>query len=231
MEKRKVYLSSTFKDLEPYRELVINKFESEFSESFELCRIMEYMYDNGRSIPPIDECIQEVKESDIYLLILGNRVGSYPKNFDKTYTELEYETALSMKNEKFIFRFINTDFKNAECDDVNKYQEIKSMLSDLRPHTFKDLTTFENRFLTCMSVLLQQPVKSLNQRKFYIVFSSIITLIGLILTYIMYVSTIDYEHNIAVTSLVPLLFSCIVLYILKDILFPSTMSTSKTYKS
>lgn len=230
MTKRKVYLSSTFKDLESYRALVIKKFESEFSNSFELCRIMEYMYDTGRNIPPIDECLEEVKESDIYLLILGNRVGSIPPNSDKTYTELEYDTALSMRDEKFIFRFVNTDFKTAECDDLTRYEKVKAMLSELRPQEFKDLTTFENRFLTCMSVLLQQPVKSLNQRNFYIVFASIIGTIGLISTYITYVFTEDYKYNLAVTSLVPLLFSCIILYILKDILFPSTMSTSKHKK-
>ncbi|TDD93606.1 DUF4062 domain-containing protein [Flavobacterium cellulosilyticum] len=228
MEKRKVYLSSTFKDLESYRTLVIKKFESEFSESFELCRVMEYMYDNGKSIPSIEECIEEVKESDIYLLILGNRIGSYPPNSDKTYTELEYETALSMRDEKFIFRFVNTNFKKTECEDENKYQKIKSMLSELRPQEFKNLSTFENRFLTCMSVLLQQPVKSQNQRNFYIIFSIIIGLIGAITTYITYTSTIDFDYNIAVTSLVPLIFSCIILFILKDILFPTTMSTSKT---
>lgn len=223
MERRKVYLSSTFEDLEPYRELVIKKFESEFSESFELCRVMEYMYDNGRNIPAIDECIQEVKNSDIYLLILGNRIGSCPKDSDKTYTELEYEAALSMKNEKFIFRFINTNFKKEQCDNHEKYEKLKSMLTELRPYTFKDLTTFENRFLTCVSVLLQQPVKSLNQRKFYITFSFIVVLIGIITTFITY----NYTSNFAITAVVPLLFSCIILYILKDILFPTTMSTSK----
>jgi hypothetical protein len=224
MEKRRVYLSSTFKDLEPYRALVIKKIESEFSESFELCRVMEYMYETGKSIPPIDECIQEVKESDIYLLILGNRVGSCPPNNpDKTYTELEYETALSMKDQKRIFRFVNTNFKKDDCDDQNKYQKLKSLLIELRPQEFKDLTTFENRFLTCMSVLLQQPVKSLNQRKFYMVFSFVVGLIGIITTYITY----TYTQDIAITSLVPLLFICIILYILKDIFFPTTMSTSK----
>jgi len=228
MAKRKVYLSSTFKDLESYRALVIKKFESEFSNSFELCRIMEYMYDDGRSIPPLEECLDEVKESDIYLLILGNRVGSLPPNSDKTYTELEYDTALAMRENKFIFRFVNTDFKTAECDDLSRYQKIKARISELRPQEFKDITTFENRFLTCMSVLLQQPVKSLNQRNFYILFASIIGVIGLVTTYITYSFTKDYEHNLAFTSLVPLLFSCIILYILKDILFPSTMSTSKT---
>lgn len=223
MEKRKVYLSSTFKDLEPYRKLVINKFESEFSESFELCRIMEYMYENGKSIPPIDECINEVKKSDIFLLIIGDSAGSYPKNSQKTYTELEYETAISMKNEKLIFQFVKTNLKVGALENESKFQQLKSMLNESRPYTFKDLITFENRFLTCVSVLLQQPVKSLNQRKFYLVFSSIISLIAVLITILTY----TYTQNITMTLLVPLLFSCIILYILKDIFFPTSMSTSK----
>lgn len=224
MAKRKVYLSSTFKDLEEYRALIIRKFEIEFSESFELCRIMEYMYDNGRSIPPLQECIEEVKQSDVYLLILGNRVGSIPPNSDKTYTEHEYEMALAMKDEKYIFRFVNANFKEKECDDLSRYQKIKAKLSELRPQEFNNITTFENRFLTCMSVLLQQPLKSLSQRKFYIILASIIGLIGIISSILTY----EYTQNILMTALVPLLFSCIILFILKNILFPTTMSTFKS---
>lgn len=227
MTKRKVYLSSTFKDLEPYRELVIRKFESEFSESFELCKIMEYMYEDGTSTPPLDECINEVKESDIYLLILGNRVGSLPPNSDKTYTEIEYETALSMKDEKYIFRFVNTNFKKNECDDEDRYMKIKAKISELRPQEFKNITSFENRFLTCMSVLLQKPVKSLNQRNFYIIMAVIVGVIMIITTYLTYIFTKDLKSNLVITLLVPLLFSCIILFILKNILFPSTMSTYK----
>ena len=41
-------------------------------------------------------CLQMIAskwDSDIYFMILGNKVGSYPPNEKRTYTEIEYDTA------------------------------------------------------------------------------------------------------------------------------------------
>lgn len=226
MTKSKVYISSTFKDLESFRGLVIKEFESEFSESFELSRIMEYMYDNGKNVPFVEDCLNEVKESDVYLLILGNRVGTNVPNSDKTYTELEYETAL--KNGKRVFRFINKNFVQTDCDNIEKYNAFKLKLQGLPAHEYSDLQSFENKFLKCMSYLLQQPIgNSTNDRKFYILLATILGAIAIIASYITYSLTKESEYNILITLLIPLLFSCIILYVLKNIIFPTAMTTFK----
>lgn len=226
MLKNKVYISSTFRDLKPFRELIEKGIENEFSEVFELSKIMEHMYDTGKSVPFVDDCLEEVKESDVYLLILGDRVGSNPPNSDKTYTELEYETAI--QNGKRVFRFVNKNFNPAECDNIEKYKTFKSKLEGLPSHEYSDLQTFENKFLKCMSYLLQQPLANgNNDRKFYYILAGILGLIALITTFITYAYTKDSAYNLAITALIPLLFSCIILYVLKNILFPTAMSTYK----
>lgn len=225
MSRSKVYISSTFKDLESYRKLIEDSIEREFSVAFELSKIMEHMFDDGNSTPFIEDCVDEVKQSDVYLLILGNRIGSVPPSSTKTYTEIEYETAL--QNEKRVFRFVNKNFKKEECDDVEKYNAFKSKLEGLPYHEFSDIQSFENKFLRCMSYLLQEPRTKANDRKFYYILAAILGLITVVVTYVTYSITKDFEYALGITLLVPLLFSCIILYTLKNVLFPTALTTIK----
>lgn len=229
MGKSKVYLSSTFRDLEEHREFVVDKINRELRDSFELCQVMECMYDDGRNRLIIDDCLNEVRKSDIYFLIVGNRVGTKVPSRDKTYTEMEYETA--MAEEKRIFRFLKTDFNEAECDDVEKYKAFKSQLNGHYIQEFKDYNSFEKVFLTCLSVLLMDhAVKTGNSRSFYYVLAVLIGAIMIICTLLTYRYTRGQSEGLLLTSLVPLLFGCIILFTLKDILFPTTVSNYKLGK-
>ncbi len=96
MAKYKVYISSTYRDLMDYREKVIGFFRKKsVEENFELVSMEGYVADD---IVPSVECINDVENCDIYILILANRYGYIPVDKEKnpnefSITELEYEAA------------------------------------------------------------------------------------------------------------------------------------------
>jgi len=225
LQKQKVYVSSTFKDLEEYRRMVINEFEGPFSREFELSQIMERMYDTGRNIPFVETCRQEVLDSDVYLLILGNRIGSYPPGSAKTYTEHEYDTAL--ESGKLIFRFVNKNFNAAECDDEQRFRQFRERMNGLPVHEFTDQSSFENKLLRCLGYLAELSIS--NQRRFYITLAVLVGLIGvaaaLAAPYLLSGFSLVFISGFVLLTL--LIFSCIALFALKYIIFPSTLSTLK----
>lgn len=202
-------------------------FEQQFSEAFELGRIMENMFDTGQSAPFLKDCLEEVEDSEVYLLILGDKVGTVPPGQTKTYTELEYEAAL--KGERRIFRFVKANFDSTACDNVEEYNQFKRRFEGLPVHNYTDKQSFENKFLLCMSYLLQQPLVNTGERKFYYVLAGIIGTIGVLATALAYYLTreLDRPVHLCFTAVVPLLFACIVLFVLKNVLFPKTLSTVK----
>src|SRR6266542_682110 len=81
MAKYKVYISSTYRDLMDYREKVIGFFRKKsVEENFELVSMEGYVADD---IVPSVECINDVENCDIYILILANRYGYIPVDKEK----------------------------------------------------------------------------------------------------------------------------------------------------
>src|SRR5690606_15620552 len=56
----------------------------------------------AQSTDSLTACLEKVKESDIYILILGGRYGWQPEN-KESITELEYQTALACKLSILVF--------------------------------------------------------------------------------------------------------------------------------
>ncbi|HII93557.1 MAG TPA: DUF4062 domain-containing protein, partial [Methanosarcina sp.] len=93
----RVFVSSTFKDLEECRKKV----------SFELRRMdhedvaMEYFV--AEDVRPLDKCLKAVVSSDLYIGIFAWRYGYIPDGYDKSMTELEYRKAVETGKDCLIF--------------------------------------------------------------------------------------------------------------------------------
>jgi Leucine-rich repeat (LRR) protein len=148
MPKWKVYISSTFKDLKDFRSLVINLFQKQLENNFELTRIMEWMYDEGGLTPFVNDCKKSVKNCDIYIIILGNKVGSSPPKEKRTYTEIEMDTAI--EEEKDIFCLRLATFDENEIENKAKHTEILNKFAGKPVHVFTDLKELENCIYTCL---------------------------------------------------------------------------------
>lgn len=72
------------------------------------------------SHPPLVECITHVKNSNFFILLLGDEYGSIPNGHDKSYTHLEYEEAYKNELETRILVFcIGESYKNNQINYSN----------------------------------------------------------------------------------------------------------------
>ncbi len=95
--RKTIFVSSTFRDLASHRKAVWGLLE-EFDVSV---RGMEEF--GARTETPLDTCIVEVEQSDIYVGIIAFRLGSLEEGTGKSYTQLEYERAQGLSKETLIY--------------------------------------------------------------------------------------------------------------------------------
>jgi len=123
MSKLKLYISSTFIDLEDVRKKILDHIHFRLPEYFEFTEVMEMMRGDGANRMDIDICLANVMDADVYILLTGARYGSFPPRYknrqgkiieneaEKSYTELEYDAACENFTHKLyhIYKFELTD--------------------------------------------------------------------------------------------------------------------------
>jgi len=135
--KTKVFISSTFSDLEKYRTHIW-----EFFKSVDLkITGMENFGSNKRRA--IETCLKEVEDCDIYVGIIGYRYGSIDEDSLKSFTQLEYEEAKRLNKEILIYLmheraltfpvFVDT---GESADRLKKFKE--TLLSEHTVSHFKE---------------------------------------------------------------------------------------------
>jgi len=125
---RTVFVSSTFVDLQPHRKAIW-----EMLRTFDVTvRGMEQF--GARTETPLQTCIAEVDQSDIYVGVIAFRQGSIEPTSGKSYTQLEYERAIQLSKEVFIYLI---DEENAQVqvkfiDRGEAQEKLESFKSILR---------------------------------------------------------------------------------------------------
>jgi hypothetical protein len=94
----KVFLSSTFKDLEQYRASVIARLRR--LDGVEV-RCMEDF--GARAGSPRDFCVREARECDLFIGLIGHLYGFIPDGDDASITEQEYVAAQEAGRPKLLF--------------------------------------------------------------------------------------------------------------------------------
>ncbi len=90
-----VYISSTFNDLKDFRQGIF-ECTRQLGDYYRTLGMEDY---TAEDIHFVERCQNDVAACDVYILLLGNRYGYLPKGFDKSITELEYETALACQQQ------------------------------------------------------------------------------------------------------------------------------------
>lgn len=127
--RRTVFVSSTFQDLQTHRKAVwdvLGKFDA-------AVRGMEQF--GARTGTPLETCLLEVEQSDIYFGVIAFRLGSIEPTSGKSYTQLEYEHAVERSKEILIYL---VDEENARVpvkfidngEDREKLESFKRTLRD-----------------------------------------------------------------------------------------------------
>lgn len=132
-----VFLSSTSEDLAEYRKAIYEAVSD--MEGYD-CKWMEGS--GAMDCKPLDYCRRQVTECDLFIMIVGHRHGSCPKGSNQSYTEIEYETALSIDKSRIIF-LASDDFKTS--DSVREPDEKHKLQRALRERAAKERVIYRFR--------------------------------------------------------------------------------------
>lgn len=119
---KKIFIASRFGEFKEIRE----KLRKELLD----CNLYPIDLNDNQAVshPPLSRSLQNVRESDIVILLIGDTYGEPPKGKEKSYTHLEYEEAV--KNHIPIYPFaIGKSYKDnqisySENKNLNNWQEV-----------------------------------------------------------------------------------------------------------
>ena len=137
-KRLQVFVSSTFSDLIPERQAAVEAILT----AGHIPAGMELFTSGDES--QMDVIKQWIDESDVYLLILGGRYGSIEPKSGKSYTQLEYEYALSKGKPLFSCVIKDSAIENrvkAEGTKVIEMQEPQK-LKDFRDLVLSKMSRF-----------------------------------------------------------------------------------------
>lgn len=133
----KVFISSTFADLIPYREIMWGKIDQ---LNIEILGMEKF---GARKSAPLVTCLEEVSKSDIFVGIISFRFGSVDKLSKKSFTQLEYEKAFLLDKEIMIYLIDDNALIYANNVDkginAKRLEHFKKILKDRHTiDTFKE---------------------------------------------------------------------------------------------
>lgn len=127
--KKKIYISSTFRDLKDYRHNAMEALRF-LIDSFSLVRVMEYMMPGSKQ-PILSECLNDVKDCDIYILIIGKQYGTIAEGTGLSFTENEYHSAKA--NGKTIILLIADkdadNLRDEQTDNQEAFDKFKNLVT------------------------------------------------------------------------------------------------------
>jgi tetratricopeptide (TPR) repeat protein len=92
-----VFVCSTFDDLEPEREAVLDAIRRVQQRH----NAMEFF--GARPGRPIDVCLEEVRKSDLLVVIVGLKYGSLPSGMEVSYSQAEYEQGVGLEKPCLVY--------------------------------------------------------------------------------------------------------------------------------
>ncbi|MCL2751737.1 MAG: DUF4062 domain-containing protein [Firmicutes bacterium] len=123
----KIFVSSTYSDMLPYREAIRNALIKA------ACVPMGMERFGAASIPPLEKCYEELASCQMYICALGMRYGSIDQDTQKSYTQLEYERARKLKLPILVF-LVNEEkvaFRMNDIDMGESGKKLKSFKADI----------------------------------------------------------------------------------------------------
>jgi hypothetical protein len=91
------FISSTYVDMMQHRDSVIRKLQSKSG----IINAQEFF--GSRNSQPLETCLEEVEQSQVFLLFIGPRYGSTDHESGKSFVEREYEKATELRIPKFAY--------------------------------------------------------------------------------------------------------------------------------
>lgn len=162
-----VFISSTFIDLKEERKEIwelLKKYDV-------IIRGMEQF--GARKEDSLTTCITELEQSDIYVGIIGYRLGTIDVKTGKSFTQLEYEKALELGKEILIYLIDDESSKvspkNIEFEKIPRLNAFKNILKERHTiDTFKDSIDLKIKLSRQFEKYLTKKVKEDNNKDEYV---------------------------------------------------------------
>lgn len=142
-KKLQVFVSSTYTDLIEERQAAVEA----ILDAGHIPAGMELFKSGKHQMKTIQKCIDE---SDVFMLIIGGRYGSIDEKYNKSYTQLEYEYALSkgmpvfaiILQDRFLFTKVSICGYNAifQGENIYKYHSFRNIVES---NTVKYVSSIE----------------------------------------------------------------------------------------
>jgi len=126
--RKSIFISSTFQDLQPHRNQIWSVLQN-----FDINVIgMENF--GARKSKPLDTCLAEIAECQIYIGIISMCYGSIDEETGKSYTQIEYDRAKELGLEILIYLIDerNGELKTGYIDFGDKYLRLNSFKNILK---------------------------------------------------------------------------------------------------
>ena len=155
---KKVYISSTYKDLVEYRDAIRDMFQFKgLQDEYSLVSMEGYLSESGKRA--IDVCLADVRAADIYILILAKRYGSVVEGTGISYTETEYNEAVKSATNNPMYKiFVFYSNEEIEAQDFAKSGLENTGLENFYNSVMKNSACFIYPFTTpdnlCKQILL-----------------------------------------------------------------------------
>jgi hypothetical protein len=158
MSTAKIYLSSTYSDLIEIREDVYKTLRK---MGLDVIAMEDYVASDER---PLDKCLDDVRNSDMYIGVFAWRYGYIPKGYDKSITELEYREAVANNIPTFLF-FLTEDApwpkSKMDKDDKNITTFRNELLENKLASSFKE----SDELCTLISIVVSKHLSDKGKKK------------------------------------------------------------------
>jgi tetratricopeptide (TPR) repeat protein len=147
----KVFISSTFVDLEPYRRVAIEVVNRQN------CQPLAMEHFGARPAEPTAVCEEEVRACDILVGIYAHRFGFVPDGQEKSITQQEYELAMALGKDCLCFLVQKGFDWNPDFVQFDKKAQLESFLAQVKKQHAVDFFStpqdFGNKLTTSLTRL------------------------------------------------------------------------------
>lgn len=123
-------------------------------------KVVGMEYYTAEDTQPLDRCLRDVEDCDIYILILANRYGYVIDGQDKSITHQEYQKALSLHKVVLVFKAENRDGRfPADADDpgqppsAQKQAKLNALKADVSKECLSHPEGFTSEYHLALQVM------------------------------------------------------------------------------
>ena len=152
--KTKVYISSTYSDLKAHRVAVYRNLRS---MNYDVISMEDYP---ASYKPPVEKCLEDIDDCDIYIGLIAWRYGFIPENCKKSITELEYLKAVNKGIPTIIFLLDEViAWPPTYIDAYNKEGEDGHLIAEFRKRLMRENVV---NFFSDKKHLVNQVIKAIH---------------------------------------------------------------------